>query len=457
MKIFGCMMLIITLASCYEDDCWPMYYLSFKKNDPLAIGTMTDQHVYGGSHPPLNECTFSKPDWFFAGWALNTNGKVKYADKAVFPVQYTNETLYAIWSDKQYTISFDTPAEIVVPSQLVAENGLIVKPSPPVSAGSNFLGWFIDSSYTTSWNFTNYTVTSNVTLYSKWENILFRDMVAVPGGTFIQEDTGGNNFQHTISGFQIGKCEVTYMLWYHVYTWATNNGYYLGRSGSEGGNPSGQAPTSMAYYPVTSITWRDKIVWCNAYSEMNGLEPIYHSESSFNSPLRKTQSDYSCVWAVDTTPGSLDNPYVNWNGNGYRLPTEGEWQYAARYRDGTSWTPPDYASGATADTTDIAATTAVACPYITNVGSKAPNQLGIYDMSGNVYESFWNWYGTWPTTPQTNYRGADLASSNIYTIPSSDLSLFRYKLMAWIKIGSRSDYDQTASRGSAIGFRVARK
>jgi formylglycine-generating enzyme required for sulfatase activity len=242
-------------------------------------------------------------------------------------------------------------------------------------------------------------------------------IVSVPGGTFTQSD-GTNSFSHTISTFKMGKYQVTYDLWYTVYQWAIINGYTFANAGREGAEGTiGLVPTNIKYEPVTTVNWRDAIVWCNAYSQKSGLTPVYCSDAGLTTPIKdSTNGAYGS--SVNTTAGSFDNPYVNWSTNGYRLPTEGEYQYAASYKDGTSWTPYNYASGATASYDNVMATGLVGwysgnswdnrnyyVGYIThNVGGKTANSLGIYDMSGNVWEWCWDWYDNYPGT-STNYRG----------------------------------------------------
>jgi formylglycine-generating enzyme required for sulfatase activity len=116
-----------------------------------------------------------------------------------------------------------------------------------------------------------------------------------------------------------------------------------------------------------------------------------------------------------TNATACDNANCVWTNNGYRLPTEGENQYAAKYIDGTNWTNYQYASGATDFFTNATATGLVAwynanCSSTQAVGGKIANALGIYDMSGNVWEWCWDWWGAYPTTASTDYRGATIGT-----------------------------------------------
>jgi len=249
--------------------------------------------------------------------------------------------------------------------------------------------------------------------------VSYRETVSVPGGTFTQQTTDGGSFSHTISGFRLGKYEVVYELWYTVYQWASTNGYYFANAGREGHDGTvGAEPSGAKYEPVTQINWRDAIVWCNAYSQMDGKTPVYCSDAGFAMPIKDSR-DGSYGSSMNTAAGSFDYPYVNWNETGYRLPTEGEWQYAASYKNGTDWTSLTWASGSTADYNDATATGLVAW-YSANsgnvtkaVGAKTANALGVHDMSGNVWEWCWDWDGTLPTAAQNNYSGPATGSNRI--------------------------------------------
>jgi formylglycine-generating enzyme required for sulfatase activity len=252
-------------------------------------------------------------------------------------------------------------------------------------------------------------------------------VISVPGGTYTQTD-GTSSFSHTISTFKMGKYQVTSNLWNAVYQWAVANGYTFADVGAGSGSA-----------PVTTVSWRDVIVWCNAYSQEAGLTPCY--------------TYFSAVIKDSTNATACDNAVCVWENNGYRLPSEGEYQYAASYIDGSSWTPYNYASGATADYTNATATGLVAW-YSANtsgtqaVGGKTANALGIYDMSGNVWEWCWDWYGTYPGT-STDYRGPASGSYRVlrggsYAAPASDL-----------QVGGRN-YDNPYLADGHVGFRFAR-
>ena len=191
-------------------------------------------------------------------------------------------------------------------------------------------------------------------------------------------------------GYSISTTTVTYDVWYYVRLWAEGEGYGFlnpGQEGSEG--TAGALPTDEGTQPVTGVSWRDVIVWLNAYSTFHGLDPVYRTPGG---DILMDSSSFATDSAVQTT------------NNGYRLPTSDEWEMAARWRNDTEsthgsihvgdrwWTPGNYASGAIADTDHTYETALVAWYWVNAAGltrpvaQLGPNPLGLYDMSGNVWE-----------------------------------------------------------------------
>lgn len=242
--------------------------------------------------------------------------------------------------------------------------------------------------------------------------------VPVPAASFptLMNDSGTATVDRP---YYMAKTEVTYELWSTVYTWATDaargaNQYYFQNAGVLGdGNDS---DTATDKYPVTTVNWRDAMVWCNAlteyYNAQNGtsLVCVYMYDDPHKDPVVVRDSR-------DANATACDNVFPSSTAKGFRLPTSDEWELAARYigktaptidplasavksMGGLYWTPGNYASGATADYNSAIATQAVAWYSANSDSSTHPvgkkpfngNALGIYDMSGNIVEWCFDWY-----------------------------------------------------------------
>lgn len=237
----------------------------------------------------------------------------------------------------------------------------------------------------------------------------------------------------TLAPFAIGRYEVTQELYVAV----------MGKnpSGHQGDKRSPADGEVQHLRPVEEVTWYDSIVFCNQLTAatMGEASCVYYSDKA----LRKVYS------AEDGKLARL--PYMDMVKKGYRLPLEVEWEYAARggnTDDAESWMLEYAGSDVIEEVTWYNATS----PRRSHeVGMKAPNSLGLYDMSGNVWEWCWDWFGTVKSdTPVTGlaepsssgefrvYRGGSFGRSAPYCTVST-------------RSGIVPEYD-----GRILGLRVAR-
>lgn len=256
-----------------------------------------------------------------------------------------------------------------------------------------------------------------------------------------------------VSAFYMAKYEVTKELWDDVRTWGLANGYTDLAVGNGGYASKG------ANHPVHSITWYDMVKWCNARSEKEGLLPSYRVSGA----LYKS--------------GQSDEVVCNWSADGYRLPTETEWEKAARgglsgknfpwgdtisqsqanYRvyssdEITNYYSYDVTPRPPATGTDYfhSSYTAGGGSYSAPVDSFAPNGYGLYNMAGNVWEWCWEWYGSYAAEAQTDPHGATSGSYRVFRGGSwNDTANL-------CRVTYRYTYNSNGS-SSNVGFRIVRR
>jgi len=256
-------------------------------------------------------------------------------------------------------------------------------------------------------------------------------MVSIPAGTFEMGDTFDEGYFHelpvhsvSLSPYEIGAYEVTASAWQEVRSWANTNGYDIVMGFQNRGGD----------HPVRGVTWEDVVTWCNAKSEKDGLNPCYDLAS------------WTCDFSLD----------------GWRLPTEAEWEKAARggvpgqrfpHGNTISHEDANYESQ-TNEFYDVSPTQGPHpdWPKTSRVGSFAPNGYGLYDMAGNAGEWVYDWYDTsyYRTSPAQDPTGP--SSGETRMIRGGTLS--HPALIA--RVTDRLiRYAQTNQFGD-LGFRLAR-
>lgn len=267
----------------------------------------------------------------------------------------------------------------------------------------------------------------------------------VPAGQFSMGDatddgTGDEKPVHGVylEEFYVGQKEVTLSEWRAVYTWATQNGYGFTTTGS------GKSGT----HPVQSVNWYDAVKWCNAKSELSGLGPCYRADGSI---YRTGQSTPTCDWTA----------------SGYRLPTEAEWERAARggqsgqrfpwgaiiNHDHANYRGTTFPYEAPQQTGFHPTYETDGQPFTSPPGRFAANGYGLFDAAGNVNEWCWDWFST-------NYYSDSSASLSPHGPDNGTYRVFRGGSWEYTADGCRvscRQSNQPFGNYDDLGLRVVRR
>ena len=368
---------------------------------------------------------------------------------------------------REYTIAYDLNGGSGTPPEARTKWGRAAVPLPPrgsllpPSGDLVFMGWNTQADGG-GWGYMegeNYTRKAGVTFYARWVgkaemvtaaaspvtvtgNSAYAFTVTVPnnpaytnpGSSSVQKGVFVAGRTVTVQPFRMAKYEITGDLWITVQNWALEHGYNFE-------NPKTQAPRAdRKTHPAAGVNWRDAMVWCNAYSEMTGKQPVYTYGGAVIRDSRNGNAA-ACNGAAMNT------------GNGFRLPTEVEREFAARGGDPAEadW---KYMFAGNNDPALVAWHHGNSPYTVHPVGEKAANRLGIHDLSGNVQEWCWDWMNyavdvTAATPPDGAAYSAVPPRANQKAFNGGGVgSNFTYSCVSY-----RWGYDP-AYASSYIGFRV---
>ncbi len=236
-------------------------------------------------------------------------------------------------------------------------------------------------------------------------------MTRVEGGSFQMGWDSGNSWD-----FRMKPVHSVYVDSFYMGTYEITQDIYKQVMGS---NPS---RWKGARLPVERVSWYDAVAFCNALSRRDGLDEVYTINGE----------SVSCDW------GKV----------GYRLPTEAEWEYAAR--GGSKSQGYTYAGSNTVGDVAWYGYDDNSGGRTHEAGGKKPNELGLYDMSGNVWEWCWDGYGDYSASAQTNPRGPWITSSGSYRVVRGGSW---YSIASSVRSAAR-DRDTPSYRNRYIGFRL---